>query len=203
MTAKREKCLITVSHRIHFANPDNLDAYHFAMVVNGAKAKIKEIWEDPEFKWRCCKVKFKFEYPKAAGEDADSKNVHPKDGRSKQDKLGPGQSTGEWYVGDDFVNPKLIPHPDPDVHAAAHEVGHELGATDKYEPKDSKGDTISDQVYQDGKLVDNPKFDHYDPKGNYPRDGLMFHSKTGKVQQADIDEIMASLGVDCPDDCCK
>ena len=202
--ALRKGCLIEVTDRIHFVKGPGMSALDFNKTVKAAKKRIEEVWETPEFKWKCCKVKFKFEYLKDGADDADDKTLHPSNGRSTQEGLGPGKSSGTWFVGPvGELGGAGLPLP-PDVRHAAHEVGHELGLMDKYEAVDVKGDPVPEKVVnRDGDMVSNPKFDHYAPKGNYPKEGIMFDPPVGGLpQQIDINEILAKLEVDCPDSCC-
>jgi len=203
--AVRRGCLIEVTDCIHFIKGPGMSDYDFNKSVKAVKKRIKDVWEAPEFKWKCCKVKFKFECVKDAANDADDKTLHPKRGRSTQEGLGPSKSTGNWFVGE-IGQPGGAGLPlEPDVPSAPHEVGHELGLRDKYHAVDAKGDPVPEQVVnKDGDLVNNPKFDHYKPEANYPLDGVMFDPPGNPIpQQVDIDEILAKLGVDCPDDCCE
>lgn len=196
--ATRDGCTITVVHKIHFVKNPDMKAYDFNRYVRSIKKQLKEIWEDPEFRWKCCKVKFRFDYVAEAADDADDKELIPKFGRSHQGGQGPEKFKGDWFVGE----------PDPmgigpyDCPAASHEVGHELGADDRYE-----------DVYDNNGKVTGAKLKARDRERGYPEDGLMYQSSRlilepsvqriiNKPHQFDIDEIMERLGADCPQSCC-
>src|SRR5580765_326601 len=68
-------CVITLTHKIFFANRNKLNDADFKDATDDLKNQIKEKWETPDFKFGCCKVKFKFEYPDKDGEDVDKKNL--------------------------------------------------------------------------------------------------------------------------------
>jgi hypothetical protein len=185
-------CTITVTHKIYFDNPDNLSKNEFWFCTEALKKQIREKWEKPDFKYNCCKVKFSFEYPDKPGPDTDTKKLYTdwekfhKEhkgldyGRSFQDALGPKQSTGTWFLLKNIISEHY------NCDAAAHEVGHELGADDKY----------IEEWKNDGTSHIKP-----DPKPGYPKDGIMFNHN-GTVQQQDIDEIMKALNATCPEGCC-
>jgi len=192
-TAEEKNCVITVTHKIHFVN-QGIPAADYDRAVNKIKDELKRVWSDPKFKYKCCQVKFKFEYSNSAGNDVDDKNLHSGRGVSSQSGLGPDKTNGTWFPVRDRPSFDGV---------AAHETGHEMGMTDKYECYDAAGHKIDCYVRDAaGNLALNPNYSEKRPPNGYPNDGIAFDS-TGTPKQKDIDEIIGKLGVTCPERCCK
>ena len=207
INTKAKPCVITLTHKIFFANRNKMSDADFKDATDDLKSQIKEKWEKPDFKFGCCKVKFKFEYVDKDGEDVDKKNIWTnkedfkehggKGERSFQRQndgdidlsptsgLGPKKTVGEWILVPTTIY-NIGGHEDKyrtsNKYTAAHEVGHELGATDQY------NEDHPDQLK--------------DPKNGYTKDGLMYDSEKGNVLQIDIDQIMKANNVTCPKECC-
>lgn len=186
-------CVITITHKIHFVR-DKLSEKKFKDFVDKVKKQLETVWGG-EFKYGCCKVKFQFEYSDKAGDDIDDKIIHDGDGVDSQSGLGPKKTTGNWY-------PEGKQH---DKRTPAHEVGHEMGMTDKYVCKNAAGATIPCYVTDaNGKRVVNPDFAKTAPTDGYPEDGLAFKPDADAVpKDKDIAEIVDALGIKCPESCCK
>lgn len=201
-------CVITLTHKIFFANRNKISDEDFNDAIGDLKKQIKEKWEKPDFKFGCCKVKFKFKYVDEDADDVDKKNLwtkiddfrdrggqgersfqRPKDGPldlSPGAGLGPKKTVGEWFLPRTHVydlTKSEEKYRTKNTYTAAHEVGHELGAEDQYDEKDP------------GKLKD--------PNNGYTKDGLMYDSIKGNVLQIDIDQIMKANNVKCPPECCS
>lgn len=189
-SGKLENCTITITHKIHFTNNGFSNA-DFNDWVDKIKKQLKEVWEDPEFKYKCCKVKIKFEYSNTSGAGIDEKKLDPAD---KTDSTSSNGDHSDIY-------PKGHNHSE---RTPAHEIGHEMGMTDKYECRDKDDNTVPCyNTGPNGSIIDNPDRRRVVPKGNYPEDGLAFNAKDGTPKQDDIDEIVKKLGIDCPDSCCE
>ncbi len=188
-----ETCEIHVHHRLAFIN-DHCDTDRFNRVVEQIKEAIARTWSEPEFRFEeACTVHFHFDYVEAPGDIDDETDVKVlrcgRNGVSHQRQVGPEKSLGVWYIDD----PEWAPQ------TAAHEVGHELGMTDKYECLDAQGNLVDCTVLgQDGILQRNPAIHRTRPRPpEYPRNGIAF-TICGVPQQDDIDQIMEAFGVKCP-----
>lgn len=198
VTVSPDGCTITLRHRIYFHDADLFNP-NFQAQVDDAKRRIAATWQ-PVGGFTCgqCKILFEFEFLStsdgAVRDDVDGKHIFGTRGVSHQSGLGPDRRPGCW-----FGNTPQMPE-------AAHEVGHELGMTDKYRfvhvdplaPNDpSKWVEVPDpRGVGRGSQPNLPPDVRCVPRGTYPDTGIAFRVD-GTPLEADLNEILLANGVEC------
>ncbi|MCB1036107.1 MAG: hypothetical protein KDD47_19955, partial [Acidobacteria bacterium] len=172
-TVAEKDCVITITLNIQISGPGAT-----AAVAQKIKTEIENCYNNQNFKFDCCKVKFV----------VNVKNGGPRDPNSHQIKI--VKDPGGKYVSN-VKNP--LPKPNGrsgsgtwSDHAAgqtyAHEAGHLMGLKDKYK-------TVSKKPRRTK------------PCKGHEKDKMA--TLSGKPQQSDVNKIIKDAGVSCPAKCKK